>query len=103
MSRKAFLPIVLAATLAACKAQTPPPAPTPPPVAEAEAGCGAGKVAGFIGRKATEDVITAIRETSGAATLRVLEPDMAVTMDYRADRLNVDLDENGVIKALRCT
>ena len=41
-------------------------------------------------------------EKSGAATLRLVRPGEAVTMDYQTDRLTVELDEAGVIRALRC-
>jgi len=34
--------------------------------------------------------------------VRVIKPGMAVTMDYRSDRLNVELDDVNTIKALRC-
>jgi hypothetical protein len=73
------------------------------PVAGGEPGCGAQKLNAYIGLQATDDVIAAIREASGAQTIRVLKPGMAVTMDYRTDRLNIDTDDKGVIKALRCS
>lgn len=34
--------------------------------------------------------------------VRVIEPNSAVTQDYRADRLNILLDESGAISGLRC-
>jgi hypothetical protein len=34
--------------------------------------------------------------------IRVIQPDTAVTQDFRADRINVIADEHGVITALEC-
>lgn len=34
--------------------------------------------------------------------IRVIQPDTAVTQDFRADRLNVIADAQGVITALEC-
>lgn len=33
---------------------------------------------------------------------RIIPPDTAVTQDYRADRVNVDLDEDGVVTRVWC-
>lgn len=41
-------------------------------------------------------------QKSGAATLRLVRPGEAITMDYQTDRLTVELDEAGVILVLRC-
>ena len=38
----------------------------------------------------------------GERPIRVLPPDSAMTMDHRVDRLNVDLDEEGVITRFWC-
>ena len=34
--------------------------------------------------------------------LRIIPPNSAVTMDYRAERLNVDIDENGLVVRIWC-
>lgn len=68
-----------------------------------EPSCGADQLGGYIGRKASDDVIAAITAWRGDKPVRVLHPDSMVTMDYRPDRLNIDLDANGIIKGLRCT
>lgn len=55
---------------------------------------------GFIGRTATSELGAEMLKASGARTLRWVAPGMAVTMDYRADRLTVSYDvENKVITA----
>ena len=44
------------------------------------------------------------RRPKGTLTVKnsTLRPDQAVTMEYRAGRLNIDVDENGVITGFRC-
>ena len=68
---------------------------------------GAGKcnndaLAGFIGRKADAAVGAEILAASGARTLRWGAPGMAMTMDYREDRLTVSYDEAMTITSARC-
>lgn len=107
MSPKSFVaPILLATALAACSSQTPPPASTPAPSPEASAeptSCGAEQFASYVGQKGTDAVIAAIQAKRGDQPIRVIKPGMAVTMDYRAERLNVDLDDSGTIKRLYCS
>ncbi|MGF7153187.1 I78 family peptidase inhibitor [Novosphingobium gossypii] len=106
MSFKPLAASALLATLAACSAQTPPADTTPPPptagVAEGTS-CGAEKFADYIGKKATDDVIAAIRARHGDEPMRVLKPGTAVTMDYRAERLNVSVDDAGTITRFACS
>ncbi|WP_159976066.1 MULTISPECIES: I78 family peptidase inhibitor [unclassified Novosphingobium] len=97
------LPAVVAAALGACSAQTPPPEASAPPATEMEPGCGADQLAGYVGRKASDDVIASITAWRGDKPIRVLKPDSAMTMDYRPDRLNIAVDAKGIITGLSCT
>ncbi|MFM6853789.1 MAG: I78 family peptidase inhibitor [Sphingopyxis sp.] len=64
--------------------------------------CGASLVQSFIGLRANTTLRQEIGSRSGAANLRWVEPGMAVTMDYRGDRLTAELDQDGVVTTLRC-
>lgn len=64
--------------------------------------CGASLVQSFVGIRANDTLRAEIATRSGAGTLRWIELGMAVTMDFRSDRLNAELDADGVITALRC-
>lgn len=64
--------------------------------------CGASLVQSFAGLRANATLREEIASRSGARTIRWIEPGMAVTMDYRPDRLNAELDPDGVILTLRC-
>jgi len=68
-----------------------------------EPSCGAEKLGAYIGQPASDEVIAAITQSRGDKPMRVVTPGMAVTMDYRPDRLNVKVGEDGKISALDCS
>jgi len=76
---------------------------TPPPPPAMEPSCGADQLGSYVGQPASDEVIAAITAWRGDKPMRVIKPGMAVTMDYRPDRLNVQVDENGKIKGFTCT
>lgn len=90
--RALILPALLVA-LGACT-QPPSAAERRPPPSDV---CGASKFEGLIGQN---------RHVLDGMTLpepaRIIGPDMAVTRDYRRDRLNVEYDRNGVIQRISC-
>jgi hypothetical protein len=52
----------------------------------------------FIGKTWEKDVDESdLRQVNNFESLRVLEPDSMMTMDFREDRLNVHIDKNGKI------
>lgn len=63
--------------------------------------CDAGAAAALVGRAADASLAEAQR-LSGARTVRRYATGDAVTMDYRADRLNVETDAGGTIVKLSC-
>ncbi|MCI2399470.1 I78 family peptidase inhibitor [Aliiroseovarius subalbicans] len=93
MTRFPLFALALAA-LMAC--QSPLSRPDPGPV-DFTPSCGAGELQGLIGQDAG---IIAELEIKGA--LRVIHPGMAVTADYRPDRLNIAVDDGGLITRVWC-
>lgn len=67
-----------------------------------EAACKAEAAQRFVGRSANETVVKQAVAASGAKTVRVIPHDGMVTMDYRGDRLNIQLDEQGKIVSIAC-
>lgn len=65
-------------------------------------GCTATGLDDLIGRNRSEAVAAEVMKRSGARTLRWIAPGMAVTMDYRGDRLNIDIDAGGRITGFHC-
>lgn len=99
--------IMLTSLLAGCagSASSAPPrdeAPKPPTMSQTNDACGAQQVQGLIGDSYTEALGERLEQDSGAATVRVKRPGQAYTMEFRADRLDVSLDDAGVIQAIRC-
>lgn len=64
--------------------------------------CNAGAVQSLVGEQATDAVVEQARIDAGADAARTLSPGQVVTMEYRAGRLNVDIDDNDTITSLRC-
>ena len=107
--RKFFLIAACAAALAAC-GQTTTPTTTETPLAEttiaaptnaaeatAQDTCGAAAHQALIGTPAS-----AIDLATLPAGTRVLTPDMMVTQDFRADRLNITTGTDGNVASLNC-
>lgn len=64
---------------------------------EAEADCGAKAMQHLVGQPSGAQDFGA-----GDAPVRILPPGSAMTMDHRPDRLNVELDADGVITRIWC-
>lgn len=110
------LMLATAATLALTACQTTtgegmngsvPPASAPQPgeppqTPDGIATCDPGKVQNHIGHSFTVAMGNQIQQQAGARSTRVIRPGQAVTMDYRSDRLNIELDAQDKIVAIRC-
>jgi hypothetical protein len=79
----------------------PQPMPQPPaadPTAQGADACGAAQYAALVGK-----AITGSGVPPEGPNVRYIRPDTQVTMDFRPDRLNVDIDAANVITGFRCT
>lgn len=56
----------------------------------------------FIGKPGTSALAVEAREAAGAASVRWIRPGTQVTMDTRADRLNITLDAANKVVSIRC-
>ena len=101
-----ILSLLAASGLAACAGGEPPPYQIGrrEPISLRDDGdmCGQSLVQNYVGLRANETVREEVIRRSGAATVRWVEPGMAVTMDFREDRMTATLDEDGVVVSLRC-
>lgn len=91
--------------LGACTTTTPePPAPAPsgnqPPMAAS--GCDADAASASIGKAGTPESLEQARVAAGAQVARILKPGQVVTMEYHASRLNMMVDDKGMVKRLTC-
>lgn len=69
---------------------------------EALNACDAAAVQDWRGRRYTPALGEELLRRTGAETLRPVRPGEAVAMDFRSDRLTVELDRADRIVALRC-
>ena len=64
--------------------------------------CNAGPAQALVGRPATSELGAEALRLSGSQALRWIPPGGMVTMDYREDRLNIELDAQNRVVRLRC-
>jgi hypothetical protein len=93
-----------ALTLAACapsgdRAPTADGAIARPPIDDA---CGAARLGHYTNQIPTTEVIANIQKAAGHTRIRTIRPGDAVTMDFREDRLNIEIGDDGRIRLLRC-
>lgn len=101
LSITAAITLSLAAlSLAACA--NPPEGQTGGVLPPQQMQCDADASTAAIGRPHSDAVVEQARIAAGAKTTRVLHPDQPAAMDFRHDRLNVRLDDAGVMKSLDC-
>ena len=64
--------------------------------------CKAEKAQSLVGQPASAGLAGQAQALSGAAVTRWLQPGQMVTMEFRADRLNIELDARNQVIAIRC-
>ncbi len=74
------------------------PEAAPPAAAPVEDACGTQQYVALIGKPITEPGVPA-----EGSNVRYIRPNTQVTMDFRADRLNIDIDGSETITGFRCT
>lgn len=64
--------------------------------------CNAQPAQSAVGQNSTASVMESARAKSGAQMARILRPGQMVTKEFDAQRLNLEVDGNGRIVAVRC-
>lgn len=90
-------PLLLALPLLAMAACAPVPPPEAPPAEPDPDACKASTYQGLVGQSQT--VLASMMLPAGT---RVIGPGDAVTMDFRHDRLNLEIGESGRIERIAC-
>ena len=88
--------LALGLTLIACAPM--PPQPSPPYTGQ----CDASKATSAVGKAATADAVERIRIETSSQVARVIKPGQPVTMDYRAARVNVNVNARNAIISVTC-
>ncbi|MBP6405741.1 MAG: starvation-inducible protein [Ramlibacter sp.] len=89
--------------LLGCAGPASGPAPSPTPAAPPPRACASEPAAALAGRPFDAAVQAEAQRLSGARSVRVIRPGQAVTMDFNAYRLNIELDGGGRVVRLRCS
>ncbi|HDS0916857.1 TPA: hypothetical protein QEM85_000213 [Pseudomonas putida] len=55
-----------------------------------------------IGKPASADLLEQARKASGSQMARILTPHDVVTLEYRSERLNLNVDEQGKVTRVNC-
>jgi hypothetical protein len=79
-----------------------PAAPATYVPAQPASACNADAAKDAMGKQATDDVLEKARIAAGASVARFLKPNMAITMEYRGDRLNLRTDSNDKVVGASC-
>lgn len=64
--------------------------------------CNPDVLPAYVGKTATPALLEEAKTRSGARQLRIGKPGMAMTMDFRQDRLTVFVDADNRIEAINC-
>ena len=93
------LTVLVPPLLLGCAAPASAPSTTAAP---APRECASEPAAALAGRPFDAAVQAEVQRLSGARSVRVIRPGQAVTMDFNAYRLNIELDSGGRVVGLRC-
>ena len=108
MSALRALLFTLASGFALAACATPPSGgneatgTNPPSMEEPPMTCQADKGQWAMGQLADEALVAKVQADTTSDRLRVIKPGMAVTMDYREDRLNLEVDADNRVISVRC-
>ena len=86
--------LALPIALLGCVPEPEPPVTDPMPVEDA---CGANGLQDLVGQSAKK-----LEVMRFAKPVRIIRPGMAVTMDYSAERLNIEINEAKIISRVSC-
>ena len=96
-------PLSMVCLLAACAQAPPSAAGAAAASSSASAGtCSAAGAQFAVGRSADATLVEQARKRSGAQMARVLRPGQAVTMEFNAQRLNLDINAASLVTRARC-
>lgn len=91
--------LIACGLLAACSST---PEHSPQDGSAGDGRCDAEAVQYLLDQRITTELAEKARKQAGAKYLRVTQPNQPVTMDYNAQRLNIDIDDADSIIRLSC-
>jgi hypothetical protein len=79
-----------------------PAPPTEPPSPPMPDNCNSAAAQWAVGQVASDRLLEQARVAAGASTARFLRPNEPITLEWLGSRLNLDLDERSVVRAVNC-
>ena len=64
--------------------------------------CDASQVQSLVGQAYADALGKQAQEDAGAHQLRVMKPNDVATMEFLGDRLNIEVDDKGLVSGVRC-
>ncbi|HJZ72651.1 MAG TPA: I78 family peptidase inhibitor [Vicinamibacterales bacterium] len=96
LTPRAWIALAVVAAGACAANQSAPQSPSPIAV------CDATQVQFAVGRPASSELLERARLAAHAATARFLRPNEAITLEFLASRLNLNLNERAVVLSGYC-
>lgn len=103
--RVSSLSLLAVLALAGCStggAGSPATDPAPAPVAVTGGRCDSDLAKFAVGQTASSALLQQAQQRSGAQTARILRPGDIMTLEYRSERLNLNVDAQGVVARVNC-
>ncbi|MDR0281673.1 MAG: starvation-inducible protein [Paucimonas sp.] len=101
--RASLVTLLAAAILAGCSSGgSASKAPESVAAATTDGRCEASGADFAMGKPASADLLEQARKASGSQMARILKPTDVVTMEYRSERLNMHVDDKGVVNRVNC-
>jgi hypothetical protein len=78
------------------------PATAASPAAASDGRCDSDLAKFAVGQTASSALLQQAQQRSGAQTARILRPGDIMTLEYRSQRLNLNVDAQGVVARVNC-
>jgi hypothetical protein len=82
--------------------KTPATETAPAPVVASDGRCDSDLAKFAVGQTASSALLQQAQQRSGAQTARILRPGDIMTLEYRSERLNLNVDAQGVVSRVNC-
>ncbi|MDT3715150.1 I78 family peptidase inhibitor [Pseudomonas soli] len=104
-TRATLATLLVATVLAGCSTggssgASAPAAPAAP--AGNDGRCEASGADFTVGKPASAELLEQARKASGSQMARILKPHDVITLEYRSERLNLNVDDKGVVTRVNC-
>ncbi|AGZ34572.1 hypothetical protein C4Q28_17765 [Pseudomonas sp. SWI6] len=101
-TRASLATLLLASVLAGCSSGGHSGGGAPAAAAGNDGRCDASGADFAIGKPGSAELLEQARKASGSQMARILKPHDVVTLEYRSERLNLNVDERGVVIRANC-